>query len=357
MADTAPRSYIYAGSAHWGSGPSDRNPGGLFRRAVGDDHWEPLGAGLPERAEIRAIAVHPADSQVVYVGTQDGPYRTTDRGKHWERLAFPDSGVAVWSILAEPRDPRTLYAGTAPAAVYRSHDSGNTWHRFPNAKSLERVRMTFPTRVTRLAADPSRPGELYAALEVGGVMRSLDGGESWTDCGLELVKLADRPHLKSRIVSDTDIEGMLDAHALCLSGARPGTVFLALRMGLFQSIDRGTSWEDMEIARFSPLTYARDVQVSPVDARVLYACLSPAARSEAGTLYRSSDLGETWTRFDHGVKARSTMMAVALDRRDPDQVYCATRHGQVFGTQDGGSTWHEYPLPAGIQDVYAVACG
>ena len=357
MADTAPRSYIYAGSAHWGSGPSDRAPGGLFRRAVGDDHWEPLGAGLPEQAEIRAIAVHPADSQVVYVGTQDGPYRTTDRGKHWERLAFPDSGVAVWSILADPRDPRTLYAGTAPVAVYRSHDSGDTWHRFPNAKSLERVRMTFPTRVTRLAADPSRPGELYAALEVGGVMRSLDGGESWTDCGLELVKLADRPHLKSRIVSDTDIEGMLDAHALCLSGARPGTVFLALRMGLFQSIDRGTSWEDMEIARFSPLTYARDVQVSPVDARVLYACLSPAARSEAGTLYRSSDLGETWARFDHGVKARSTMMAVALDRRDPDQVYCATRHGQVFGTQDGGSTWHEYPLPAGIEDVYAVACG
>jgi len=131
MADTAPRSYIYAGSAHWGSGPSDRTPGGLFRRAVGDDHWEPLGAGLPERAEIRAIAVHPEDSQVVYVGTQDGPYRSTDRGKHWERLAFPDSGVAVWSILADARDPRTLYAGTAPTAVYRSHDSGDTWQRFP----------------------------------------------------------------------------------------------------------------------------------------------------------------------------------------------------------------------------------
>ncbi|PYN36230.1 MAG: hypothetical protein DMD98_07595, partial [Candidatus Rokuibacteriota bacterium] len=59
----------------------------------------------------------------------------------------------------------------------------------------------------------------------------------------------------------------------------------------------------------------------------------------------------------HGVKAQSTMMAVALDRRDPDQVYCATRNGQVFGTRDGGGTWHEYPLPAGIQDVYAVACG
>src|SRR2546429_6688577 len=64
MADTAPRSYIYVGSAHWGSEPSDRNPGGLFRRAVGDDHWEPLGSCLLDRAEIRATAVHPADWQV-----------------------------------------------------------------------------------------------------------------------------------------------------------------------------------------------------------------------------------------------------------------------------------------------------
>jgi photosystem II stability/assembly factor-like uncharacterized protein len=150
---------------------------------------------------------------------------------------------------------------------------------------------------------------------------------------------------------------MLDAHALCLSGARPGTVFLALRMGLFRSVDRGRSWEDMEVGRFSPLTYARDVQVAPHDARVLYACLSPAARSEDGALYRSDDLGTTWNRVDRDVKARSTMMAVALHPHDSGQVYCATRSGQVFGTQDGGSTWHEYPLPAGIQDVYAVACG
>ena len=81
------------------------------------------------------------------------------------------------------------------------------------------------------------------------------------------MKLAERPHLKSRIVSDTDIEGMMDTHALAVSSDEPGTIFLALRMGLFKSADRGTSWQDMEIGRFSPLTYARDVQVSPHDAR------------------------------------------------------------------------------------------
>lgn len=89
---------------------------------------------------------------------------------------------------------------------------------------------------------------------------------------------------------------------------------------------------------------------------MLYACLSPAARSRDGALYRSQDLGKTWQRFDHDVKAHSTMMSVGLHHRDPNQVYCATRGGQVFGTQDSGATWHEYPLPENIQDVYAVAC-
>jgi photosystem II stability/assembly factor-like uncharacterized protein len=217
--------------------------------------------------------------------------------------------------------------------------------------------MSFPCRVIRLAADPTRPDEIYAGLEVDGVLRSLDGGETWTDCGQHLAKLAERPHLKSRIVSDTDIEGMMDTHALCVSAAAPGTVFLALRMGLFRSADRGTNWQDMEIGRFSPLTYARDVQVSPHDPRTLFACLSPAARSEDGSLYRSDDLGTTWTRIDHGVKARATMMALALHRGEPAQIYCASRSGQVFGTTDGGRSWEEHTLPDGIQDVYAVACG
>jgi photosystem II stability/assembly factor-like uncharacterized protein len=209
----------------------------------------------------------------------------------------------------------------------------------------------------RLAVDPTRPNEVYATLEVGGAMRSLDGGETWEDCSAGLMALAELPHLKSRIQSDSDMEGMLDGHALCVSAARPGTVFLAVRMGLFQSDDRGASWRDMEVGRFSPLTYARDVRVSPQDARVLYACLSPAARSEDGSLYRSRDLGATWTRFDRGVKADSTMMAVALHPRDPNHVYCASRSGQVFSTRDGGRTWHEQRLPEGVTDVYTVACG
>ncbi len=301
--------------------------------------------------------MHPTDPDVVYVGTQKGPYRSRDRGESWERLPFPEDGGEVWSILVHPTRPRTLFIGTSPVGVFRSDDEGATWRRLPGAIQPERVKMPFACRVMRLAVDPAQPDHVYAALEVGGAMRSLDGGGTWEDCSADLVAMSALPHLKSRIVSDSEMEGMLDGHALCVSGAASGTVFLALRMGLFRSTDRAAHWEDMKVGRFSPLTYGRDIRVSPHDPRVLYACLSPAARSQDGSLYRTTDLGETWTRFDRGVKAESTMMAVALHPRDAERVYCVSRTGQVFGTQDGGRSWREDRLPDGVGDVYAVACG
>jgi photosystem II stability/assembly factor-like uncharacterized protein len=127
-------------------------------------------------------------------------------------------------------------------------------------------------------------------------------------------------------------------------------------MGVFRTDDRGASWRDIEIGRYSPLTYCRDIIVSRHDPRVLYACLSVSARGNDGSLYRSEDVGTTWRRFDHGMKARATMMAVAEHPREAARVYCVSRCGQVFGTEDAGASWREYPLPAGVEDVYSVAC-
>ena len=88
------------------------------------------------------------------------------------------------------------------------------------------------------------PDVIYAALEVSGVIRSTDGGETWTDLSAPLIKLAEAPHLKSRIGSDIDSEGMLDSHAFAVSAAAPGTAFLAVRMGVFRTDDRGATWSD-----------------------------------------------------------------------------------------------------------------
>ena len=128
-------------------------------------------------------------------------------------------------------------------------------------------------------------------------------------------------------------------------------------MGLFRSADKGEHWEDVEIGRFSPLTYGRDIRTSPHDPKVLYAALSPAARSTDGSIYKSEDVGKTWKRFDHGIKADATMMGVIVHPKDPNQVYGISRVGQVFGTQDGGKSWSEVRLPEGVRDCYCIAAG
>jgi photosystem II stability/assembly factor-like uncharacterized protein len=342
---------VYIGAARWTGGTL----GGVFRQKTGNRGWERLTRGLPETIQVQAIAVHPQRPEVVYLGADDGLYRSEDAGARWQRLGVPRD-LQLWSVHVHPKDPRVLYAGTSPLGVLHSDDGGETW-RWHRIAAPERVKMSFACRVMRLAVDPAHPEHLYAALEVGGVVRSLDAGETWIDCATELVALAERrPDLRSRIQSDNDAEGMLDAHALCVSAARPGTLFLAVRMGVFRSDDQGASWKDLEVGRFAPFTYARDIRVSPHDPQALFTCLSPASRSEDGALYRSDDLGTRWTRVDRGIKAQATMMAVALDARDPAAMHCISRCGQVFSTRDGGERWQESRLPGGVQDVYAIAC-
>src|SRR5215472_4188808 len=139
-------------------------------------------------------------------------------------------------------------------------------------------------------------------------------------------------------------------HAITVHPANPEVVFIGTTKGAFRSDDRGAHWHDIEVGRFSPLTYGRDLRVSPHDPNVLYAALSPAFSSSDGGIFRSDDVGRTWKRFDHEVKAEATMMAVAVHPRDPQQVVGVSKTGQVFTTGDGGGSWSGQRLPAGAGD-------
>jgi len=350
---------IFAGAGSGEGKTRGMYRGGLFCRSPGEGEWQVVGGGLSENVEVRTIAVHPQDSDVIFVGTQEGPYRSIDGGRTWMRPDFPDRNAVIWTMSVHPIQPNIVYAGAAPVALYRSEDGGEHWHKIPQAKSPGHCERTgFDTRTIRITVDPSRPDDIYVAIEVSGVIRSSDAGETWHDMSATLIELAEQPHLKSNVGGRHcgHCEGMLDSHALAISPAAPGTAFLAVRMGLFRSDDRGAHWRDVDVGRFSPLRYCRDVIVSPHDPRVMYAALSQAAFSKAGSLYRSDDLAQTWQRIDHGVNAESTVMSVAAHPADAARIYCATRSGQVIGTEDNGASWQDYRLPQGVHDVYAVAC-
>jgi len=332
---------------------------GLFRRRAGDGEWEALIAGLPEDVEVRCIAQHPADHGTLFIGTQNGPYRSKDGGDTWQRPDFPLNSAVIWSIAIHPTEPNIIYCGTAPVAVYRSQDGGDSWHHMPQVVSpLHCEREGFDSRAISVTFNPVQPDEVYVGLEVSGALRSTDAGETWQDVSSHLMELAQLPHLQSDVGGrDCGVcEGMLDTHAMAISSAAPEDVFLGIRMGIFRSENGGATWQDTDVGKHSPITYCRDVIVSPHDHKVFYAALSKAAFSTEGSLYRSNDIARSWSRIDHGVEAKSTIMSLATHPTDPAVLYSVTRMGQVIGTEDDGQSWQDYQLPEGVGDVYAVAC-
>jgi photosystem II stability/assembly factor-like uncharacterized protein len=346
-------SNIYVGVAGYFGKPDHPGKVGVFQRAATDGTWKHV------LGEVQAftVFVHPGDPDTVFAGTSDGVWRSTDRGASFQRTDFPDAGKQVWCFMVDSRDPKKMLAGASPIDVYRSDDGGSSWRKLATPQIGTHCKGPFASRVMRFAQNPKKPDEIYAALEINGVMRSSDGGETWSDCSDGLIKLSEQPHLKSKIVSDTTAEGMLDGHAVTIDPSNPEAAIVALRMGLFRTADKGKTWQDMEIGRFSPITYGRDVKASPTEPDTLYAALSVAAASHDGAIYRSQDGGKSWTRFDK-VQVHGTIMSIALHQRDPSQVYIGARYdGEVFGTQDGGKSWQAMPLPGEVQHIYSVACG
>src|SRR5881296_3657662 len=295
---TSRTSYVYVGLAGE-TVPGRPVKSGLYRMAVGDDRWELLTHGLPKAPTIRAIATHPEHSETVYVGTQNGPYRSTDNGEHWERLNISDHGLPVWSLLFDPRDSKMLYAGYENCEIFRSADGGEHWQQLPVTVRFPEVTVAPGAnpakRVLEMAVNPSNPDEVYGAIEVGGIIRSLDGGMHWASARLE--PLNPKGH-----------------------------------------------------------TYCRDIREVPGDPKTIWVAAGANFQSDVGVLFRSNDGGASWARVDMGVKQQTTMFTIAFDERQPRRMYCATSGGEVFTSDDGGQSWAERHLPEGATQVYAMGC-
>ena len=338
-------SYVYVGLAGE-TAPGRPVKSGLYRMAAGDETWELLTRGLPEAPAIRAIATHPEDADVVYVGTQAGVYRSADHGEHWERLEIKDHGLPVWSLLFDPRDPDVLYAGYENCEIFRSEDGGAHWQQLPVTVRFPEVSVAPGAnpakRILKLAANPANPGELYGAIEVGGIIRSLDGGEHWENMS------------HGQYVNDDTV----DMHGVLVGRWRPGMLFAISRAGLFCSADRGEHWASARLEPLNPKgqTYCRDIREVPGDPKTIWVAAGADFASELGALFRSKDGGASWSRVDMGVKPRSTLFALAFDARQPRHMYAAASGGEVFASADGGQSWAEHHLPEGATQVYSMAC-
>ena len=339
-------SHVFAGLAGE-TAPGRKVNSGLYRMAVGDDRWEVLINGLPDAASIRAIAIHPQRPETVFVGTQHGPYRSDDHGDHWEKANVPDHGLPVWSILFHPRDSSVVFAGYESSEIYRSDDGGETWQQLPVSVRFPEVTLgpgaNLAKRVLQMAVGPSNPDELYGAIEVGGIIRSLDGGDHWENLS------------HGQYVNDDPV----DMHGVLASSFRPGNVFGIGRAGMFRSTDQGDHWirVPIDVLNEKGQTYCRQIREVPGDSKTIWVAAGANFKSDLGALFRSRDGGMNWDRMDMGVEPSSTLFGLAINEHDPSVMYCASGGGEVFGSQDSGETWSAHPMPEGATQVYTLACG
>ncbi len=334
-------SFVYVGLGSEGG----REGHGLYRRAVGGDAWQLATRGLPQQPEIRIITMAPDNPSVLYAGAQDGAYRSDDRGDHWERLDLPGEPVTIWSLTFHPHNPQVMYAGGEDTKLFLSRDGGRGWDLMPIDATFPSVTMTprpLPKRILSFAVDPSQPEEMYAAIEVGGLLRSRDSGTTWEGVS--------EGHYRN--------DDPVDLHSVLVSSAHPRHISIISRVGMFRSADGGDHWSWGGIERLGPRgTYCRVIREAPGDPSTIYVGTGPEFRGDLGVLFRSRDYGETWQKVEMGVIPASTIFGFAINPRNADQMYCSTRHGQVLGSHDGGESWQDYSLPDEAQEVNALAIG
>ena len=345
MTSTNQDSYVYAGLAGE-TAPGRQVNSGLYRMSNNDGQWSLLTNGLPDAPAVRAIAVHPKTPEVVYAGTQDGPYRSDDHGDHWEKVNVGDHGLPVWSLLFHPRDPNVIFAGYESAEIYRSDDGGERWSQLPVSVRFPEVTVrpgaNLAKRVLMMSSTMDDPGLLYGAIEVGGIIRSKDSGEHWENLS------------HGQYVNDDPV----DMHGVLASSFRPGDILSIGRAGMFRSEDQGDHWNRVRIDALNEKgqTYCRSIREAPGDSRNIWVSGGPNFMSDSGSLFHSSDGGENWRTVETGFEAKSTIFGLAFNSRNPKNMYCATTGGQVFGSRDGGENWSGYPLPEGATQLYSLAC-
>ena len=295
---------------------------GLWRSRDGGESWDRKTTGMYTESEVRALAVHPANAQLLYAGTNQGCFRSTDGADHWTQLDSEMNDLVIWSLLVMPDQPDMVLAGTRPAAVFRSTDGGDTWQRLSAAMAQECPGIVY-NRVTTLQVDPAAPDTIWAGVEIDGAWRSDDRGATWTR------------HAEG--LSSLDIHGL----ALVPQNGAGSALVASTNNDVNTSGDQGQSWQQQQVSKQFPWNYCRGLRQQPGSPRHLFLGNGNGPPGSEGAAWRSADGGASWQRMELPVAPNSTIWDYAFHPSAPELVYAYSVSGQVFRSTDGGDSWHK----------------
>jgi photosystem II stability/assembly factor-like uncharacterized protein len=186
----------------------------VYRSIDGGSSFTDIGADLPIGYDVTSIRIHPNDPDIIYVASYypGDIYRTTNSGQSW---ILVQSAPFVKSITTSPITPDITYAG-ADTVIYKSTNAGATWFNCGSGYPCEvkQPRIVVASRTTdthvycidlfgfshstnsgstwaasnhgitlasvlTLERAPSLHTTIYAALDMTGVIKTTDSGDSW----------------------------------------------------------------------------------------------------------------------------------------------------------------------------------
>lgn len=296
-----------------------------------------------------------------------GLLRSRDDGASWTRIGEQLPHQDIRALAVHPSQDGVIYAGTEPAALYRSEDGGDTWRELVGVRTHPSASdWAFPIRpklghVRTIVCHPRDPATLVVGIEVGSLLKSTDGGETWQElngCGHDIHR--------ALVLDDADatllVTTGLDTNAYARTGFK----------GLFRSTDAGASFAESNrgLERYQ---YCEDaICADPSEPRRLWMAtangipphwasmtrmvggalfgsfayfVTPSRlRRRSGAevmLFASEDAGASWQPTGDGLPTPMFDMVWGMDvTREPDPVLClGTTGGDLYVSRDRGAHW------------------
>jgi photosystem II stability/assembly factor-like uncharacterized protein len=291
------------------------------------------GALEPRGLEGEDVTAVHASGDAVLAGTYGhGLFRSEDGGGSWSRVQDGLTAPAVRCL--EPEPGGALLAGTEPARIFRSTDGGASWSQLDGITRIEgheRWFLPYSPRAGAVRNVYATAGRLLASVEVGGLLRSEDGGESWT-CG-PVIADEDIHDIRGHPDDPDLLFAALGTASVTRRGERLG--------GVARSRDGGASWEKVET------DYTRAVLVPPARPELLLS--GPALRVGAnGRIVVSADEGDAWEPASGGVATPMPDMVERFVPAPDGDVWAICSGGRLLRATPGDWQWRS-ALPETLQ--------
>jgi len=315
VVDEAHSATVYA--AAW---KVDETGGGLWVTHDGGKRWSEV-EGLFGQS-IRAFAQAPSNPRILFAGTLEGVFRSSDAGASWDLISPPGSKEIheVESLAVDPADPNIVYAGTWHLP-WKTTDGGRNWKNIKQGVIED-------SDVFSIIVDPARTSTVFLSA-CSGIYKSENAGELF--------------HKIEGIPSDAR-----RTRVLMQDPNHREVVYAGTTQGLYKSTDAGK--------HFNPMTSAEvivnDVFVDPGDSNhVLLA-------TDRGGVLASRDGGATFAPSNEGFSERK-VDALLVDGADPARLYAGVvndkSNGGAFVSLNGGASWDQIGKGLEGRDVFALA--